>query len=491
VYNQIRGLATRLDWSIMRLGIPLLLIFLLTACGPNVVVQSPLQPTQTPWPTGQIAVRTLVPAKTDPPGKLALPLGATDYPAPQETAAVPGSPAYPYPISSPNPATQGLQPGASPNAAAFHDCVRTPGLPGCDHQALPLTGRLALIDQSAGRTVVLDLSTGKGWQTRSYTGISWSPDASQLLAWQTNDGGQQNDQWSASGEYQAANPQDQILAWQQDGSLAPRDTLRYPDGTAYQLTRSADDKVLLRIHPSAGQESTMTVDDQPADRQYLLLERIPGTENLLAQSFFPSNLGTSAGGSLLLIDPQKEKLQPLGVDAPLPPEANLAWSPAAPMLLAFTASGAEPGMAILSLYDFATMNFSQPLPDGVQVSSLDWRPDGKVLAFSAEPLPGVISAQDKQAYPSAGVYLYDSQTGKVSQVLLAPQDASIGWVRWSADGSILLYGRLIRSAAGKPGGEVHAYALKEHRDVTLFNSLTLAQAPQSQAPWQMILSYAR
>jgi hypothetical protein len=473
----------------MRLFLLLLLSILLSGCGPNVVVQSPIQATTTPRPTGQVAVRTLLPAATLMPGKSGLPLGATVYPAPDGSGSTGESQAtiYPYPY----PAAQAPQEKSSLASAPFHDCARTPGLAGCDPQALILSGSLALIDHASGRLVVLNLSSGKGWQARAYKGLAWSPDASQLLVWEINEGGQQDYLWGADGVYQPDFSQDQILSWQPDGTLAPRDLLRYPGGAEYSLELSANNQVLLHIHPAAGQDQTMTVDDHPADRQYLLLERIPGSEHLLAQSYFPSNLGVSAGGSLLLIDPAKGKVQPLGVDAPLPPEANFAWSPSQPALLAFTASGAEPGMTILSLYDFTTQNFSQPIPRGVQVSSLDWRPDGKRLAFAAEPLPGAISAADLAAFPTAGIYGYDPQSGKVSPLLQAPQGVSIGWVRWSADGKSLIYGRLARNAAGKTLGEVHAFGVDSQRDTLLFNALELSQGPLSTRPWLNILSYAR
>jgi dipeptidyl aminopeptidase/acylaminoacyl peptidase len=235
----------------------------------------------------------------------------------------------------------------------------------------------------------------------------------------------------------------------------------------------------------------MTVDPQPADRQYLLLDRIPGSEKLLVQSYFPTNLGMAAGGSLLLIDPQTEKIQPLGVDAPLPPAANLAWSPSQPSLLAFTAAGAQPGLSILTLFDFKTMNLMQPVPHGIQVNSLDWHPDGLRLAFAAEPIPGVTAAADLKTFPASGIYLYDTRSGKVNLTLHAPEGVSIGWVGWSADGKSLLYGRISRNAAGKTQGEVHAFALESQRDTILLNSIELSPGHLSPAVWQNILSYSR
>lgn len=466
----------------MRIFRFLLFLFLLTACTPNaVVVESPNQLLPTVLPTGPEAVRTLLPV---PSRTLAQP--ETAYPVATEQDRISGPPAYPYPDP------QGLLENHAVTPAPFQDCARTPGLAGCDPQALPISGRVALSDRAAARLVMLDLANGKGWQSPGIVdGLAWSPAGDQLLSWHDSEGGRANALWNANGAPGQAALSDEILRWQADGTLAQQNMLRYPGGNEYRLDLDPAKGWVLRIRSAAGEREDLVIDDWPADRQYLLLERIPGGEDLLTQSFLPTNLGMTGGGSLLRIGLQKDEVQPLGIDAPLPPAASLVWNPVQQGLLAFTASGAEPGAAVLAFFDFTSQKFNKPLPPGVQVTALDWSPDGQRLAFTAEPVAGIISAAGKEDFPAAGIYLFDLKTGQIETALLAPSGAVDGWVHWTADGRALIYGRLLRDGAGNVSGAMHLYDLETRRDTVLFDGLAISQGARVISSWQALISYTR
>ncbi len=411
----------------MRVVIILLLTLSLAGC--IGVKSTPVidQPASRRTVTPQIAVRTMVPVGTNTVGPTAPIPAATAYPLGEGLAGEVETTAYPYPVEGQGPALSGIY------AAAFHDCARTPGLAGCGQDAFALSGRLALNDRSAVRVVVLDLASGAGWQVPYHPEtLEWSPAGEKLLLEHQTEGGAEHQLWSAEGQ-RLDDPQgDALLSWQPSSLLAEQNTLSTTaDGSEFRLELAGGARWLLHARLGGGEEQTLPVDENPADRQYLLLDRVPGDGRLLAQRYYPTNLGLSAGAELILIDPSSGKVEPLELSAPLGKGASLAWSPAEPALLAFLSSGAEPGMTGLTLFDFATGERRDPLPAGVQVYALDWRPDGKQLAFAAEPLAGAISVTGQQAFPAAGIYLYDPQTGAVSSAEMFPTGLGEGWVRWT------------------------------------------------------------
>lgn len=470
----------------MRVAILFLLTLSLAGCFG--IKSTPLinPPPPAPAATAQVAVRTLVPEATDTAALAATIPAATVYPLGEDLGGGVEPPAYPYPVQGAGETTGGN------SAAAFHDCVLTPGLAGCGQAAFALSGRLALNDRSAVRVVVLDLASGAGWQVPYHPeNLEWAPAGDKLLLEHQTEGGAEHQLRNAQGQ-QLVSPQgDALLTWQGPDLLAEQNTLvGSADTSEFRLELAAGLRWLLHARLGGGKEQTLPVDENPADRQYLLLDRVPGDGRLLAQRYSPSNLGLSAGAELILIDPSTGKVEPLNLSAPIGKAASLAWSPAEPALLAFLSSGAEPGMTGLTLYDFAKGERRDSLPAGVQVYALDWRPDGKQLALAAEPLAGVISVTAQKIFPAAGIYLLDPQTGAVSSAETFPTGSGEGWVRWTADSKALIIAQVRRDSAGVPTVDVRALNLDSRREVLLASGLALADGISARVDWHSLLDYA-
>jgi len=376
-------------------------------------------------------------------------------------------------------------------AEPFNDCARTPGLAGCAGEPLPLTGRLAVYDSSVPRVIALDLASGAGWQVPFHAeALEWAPTGSMLLLRHDTEGGPQYQVWSAAGERLEAPSDNPLQRWQWPAKLVGQDTLEIPaDGSEFRLELATGPRWVLHARLGYGEERELVIDPQPADKQYLLLDRAVGDGRLLAQAYYPTNLGLSTGGELLLIDPSDGKQQGLEIRAPLGQAASLSWNPTQPTLAALLASGAEPGMTTLALVDFSTLEKRSPLPEGVQVSSLSWSPDGRQLAFTAEPLPGILSSAAQETYAKAGIYLLDPQSDAVRNLLSFPDSAAGGWVRWTTDGKSLIYALALLDPTGKTSIEVHAYEPAGSLACVLIQGLPLSGGARERMDWQQMIAY--
>lgn len=442
-------------------------------------------------PTPQVA--TLAPGVTPTVAPTLTALSATGYPAPMLTTPS-TSAAYPYPPAGQGQTPQGALPQNPSGAAssAFKDCARTPGLVGCSPQAAALAGRLAFVDPTAGRVVALDLQTGQGWQAPLQPAwLDWSPGAQKLLAY-----GEQNYAvYTAQGQPVPLNNTAGVTAgapqptWLADGTLSLTGAVKSADGMLAWLEYKPDMTWLLHLKLAQGAESTLPLEAQPTDRLYQMVGWVPGAQKLLVQRYFASNSAMLVGGDVLLVDIASRAVQPLNVTAPLNTGADFSWSPASGGPLAFLASGGPVMMARrLALFDPKTAALRYPLPDGVDVTGLAWRPDGARLTFTAAPGENA-SAEAKKIVPGAGIYQLDLASGAVETVLADPSGAADGWPHWTADGQTLLYGRAITPASGSPTAQVRAR--QGQRDWTLVDGLPGPQDMLGAGGWRSVVAYGQ
>ena len=486
----------------------IVLVFLI-GCGRA----QPGAPTLAPaFPANPVAAMTLASAiakmaTETPPASAPAP-----YPAPG-AATTPSTVANAYPgagqgtppgllpeaaaTATPGAATPGAAavsaatPGAAPSS--YHDCARTPGLVGCDAQATPLAGRLAFADAAAGRIVALDLTGGQGWQAPLQASwLDWSPDGKALLAaW----GEQSYTVYSAQGQ-----PRDTFTAapgamtrptWLADSSLSREGAVAAADGTLARLEYTPEMTWLLHIQPAQGQERVLGLEPQPTDRLYQIATWAPDGSKLLVQRYYASNSAMLLGGEVVEVDTTSGAMRSLNITAPLDPEATFAWRPgeAKPALLALIASGGPiMGARRLALLDAATGKVSNPLPEGIDVSGLDWRPDGKTLAFSAAP-GETAPAEAKEIFSGPGIYQLDPQTGAVTRLVAAPEGAIDAWPHWTADGKALLYARVITmTSSGGAMAQVRAY--QDGRDWTVVDGLPAPGDTQG-AAWASLVAFGR
>jgi hypothetical protein len=215
------------------------------------------------------------------------------------------------------------------------------------------------------------------------------------------------------------------------------------------------------------------------------------------------------GGEVLLLDldPGSDTVteRNLGVTAHLD-DAAFAWNPAQPGVLAMIVTGKtrsdfsldsnqpgpEGGQA-LALYDAAACSppcsLRYPLPDGVPVDEIAWRPDGQRLAFVAGSLGPDASADAKSRFAEPGIYLLDPKSGATEPVAKGQN----GWPNWSADGKTLVYTRGIPLPDGSPGVQVVARDMTEQgggKEWVLVQGLPAPDTLAGRTPWEKVVAFS-
>lgn len=378
---------------------------------------------------------------------------------------------------------------ADPNwGRPFSDCERTPGLVGCDPDSPPILARVAVSDPDGDRLVVLDLANDDSWQAGGQPlKLSWSPAGLSLLAWQAVEGGRELMEWNAWGQRMQAETASQDLRWQSNGLLSQDNAFENTTGERYRLELVGGKGWQLAGRIPGEEPRQVTIDAQPADRQYRLIDQLADGD-LLLQSYYPTNLGLTAGGELLRVDPRSGKVSPLGVSAPLADAESFAVSPAWPDgPLAFSAAGGEPGMTRLALYNLAAQSVDYPFPAGAQSAFQDWHPQEKLLLAALVPLGNAPGGD----FPAAGIYQYDPQSRKATLLVRTPPGAQDGGARWAKDGRALVYIRLTTGSGGKAQAEVRGLYLDTQREVVLFRAIAAFAGRGGVVDWAAIATVGR
>jgi hypothetical protein len=432
----------------------------------NFFLSTPLSPTALPS-----VVRTLV-----PPTVTELPPVSSAYPVPSEET--PTQRGYPYPaaqsVSGSTPAASSTQPAA----VSFLDCARTPGLVACADQNVALKAYLAFYDASAGRVIGLDLENGQGWQSllpagQPPTWLSWSmggANGSQLMV---SLGNNQYDVFSAAGNLLETFSSETPPAWQPGGALSRDGTLRSETGAEARLVQTRDMQWLLHIRTAQGEQRSLPVEANPADLLYTLRSWAPGGKMLLAQSYFASNQAMTQGGQLILIDAETGAIQSIKASMAINDQAaaGYAWDPVQSELLAFLETSETSVLAPrLAMLDIKTGQLHFPLPEGLQVNGLAWHPDGR-LAFAVGQINAMTPPDAKKDFPSSGIYLLDPQSGKITNLVAAPQGAIDTWPQWADGGQTLVYARALPGSNDALLVQVRARRVSDGMEWVLVDSL--------------------
>lgn len=447
-------------------------------------------PTATATPT-----RTAAVSQTDSPAAPATPLAtaaAAETTAPESVlpTGAPTATQTALPLGWEATLAPTLVETADPNwGRPFSDCERTPGLVGCDPDSAPILARLAVSDQDGDRLVALDLANDDSWQADGQPlKLAWSPAGLNLLAWQAVEGGRELIEWNAWGQRMQAEAASQELRWQNNGLLSQDNAFETASGERYRLELTGEKGWQLLVRVPGEEPRQVTIDAQPADRQFRLIDQLADGD-LLLQSYYPTNLGLTAGGELLRVDPRSGTVSPLGVSAPLADAEFFAVSPVWPDgPLAFSAAGGEPGMTRLALYNLATQSVDYPFPAGAQSAFQDWHPQEKLLLAVVDPLGNAAAGGD---FSAAGIYQYDPQSGKATLLVRTPQGAQDGGARWAKDGRALVYIRLTTGSGGKAQAEARGLYLDTQREVVLFRAIAAFAGRGDVVDWAAIAAVGR
>ena len=389
------------------------------------------------------------------------------YPGP-EGAATAEKPVMPLITATPDPAVEPA------DGAPFQNCAVTPGIAGCDPQAEPFDGLLSFFDARAHRLVTLDLLTGEGWQAPSNGGwMRWSPEGDQLLV---DYGMDHYALYGRTGDLIRTFESEFTPQWLSNNQLntGEMDIAIAEDGRKASLAY-VDEKFVLQIETADGTVSReITLHPQPADRLYSLRSWVPGTDLLLAQTYSAGNAAITMGGQLITIDSNTGMEQDLDATAPLGTRGIFAWNPAQSGLLAFLASSSPGGLnqGQLALFDFRTGQLRYPLPDGVDVGDLEWRPDGSLLAFAVTRIdPQQGPGAPGEPFDSEGIYLLDPQTGEVQAVTNPAPNVTDRAPHWDATGQTLLFQRTVETGPAQAFSQVLAHRMRDGQESILVDGL--------------------
>ena len=229
---------------------------------------------------------------------------------------------------------------------------------------------------------------------------------------------------------------------------------------------------------------------------FQVLDSVPGSSMPVWLGFYDQGECVSCavdGLELTSLDTWAERSFPLGVVVLNTSEAY-AWNPVQPGLLALAEGGSRFTLENkrLALLDVPAGTPPRYLTSKDQVVFEPyWSPEGRLLAYTVMPALTQASGSGQAMEALLGgraIAVYDLTTDK-AQILTHPaKDEIDGWLRWSADGSMLLYARK-RLADSTTQIWQHNLATGGERLV-----VTISNVPQSchriGCGWDQMLAYA-
>ena len=442
-----------------RITITFLLLTLLAACIPNT-------PTVTVTPI--ISVPSLVPT-----------VAVTATSAPPTSVPSPAVTFTPPPTAAPPAVTKGPTAPVGPAVTqTAPDCKALPGFPGCG-ASLPLTGKLAIYDDSHQLIQVLDFNARQDLQIKTKVGtigLEWqdkgniltaaSPDNQPALAWV-------NPVTSKTPALPKFGPQGQPIFSGTDGSTA---WLEQKDGL-----------FLFHVRPAnSDKDQVWPAEPKPSDKIHDLLGWVPGTPLLLAGYHFGSNSMWVTGNQLYSLDSRNGAVKELPASMRL--GSSIAWHPSQPAVMAFDDSSQSQlmGASRLAILNVNTAKVTRLIADTAVSSTYPaWTPDGLAILHAAIKVGNPPAANDPFAL--AGIYRTEWPAGTTTRITTPPQGQRDAWPQPLADGKNVLY---LRYSPDTKQAEVRLAGLDSKLDAPVVTALNVAPAIQSlDIHWQTVLAY--
>ena len=392
---------------------------------------------------------------------------------PQATATNPAT-------ATPAAATPAPTAPVGPNVTQMApDCKLLPGFPTCG-LGLPLSGKLAIYDESLQVIQVLDFNARQDLLIKPKTGsksLAWldkgnfltttGSDNQQTLAWV-------NPVTSKTPDLPKASPEGQPVYKATDGSTA---WLEQKDGLFIFHVRAAN----------SDKELVWPAEPKPSDKIHELMGWAPGTTLLLAGYHFGANSMWVTGNQLYMLDSRNGTVKELPASMKL--GSPFAWHPTQAGIMAFddTKQAEIMGAARLAVLDVNNGKVTLPISDAA-VSSSDpaWTPDGSAILHAAGRVGhNLLAANDPFAL--AGIYRTEWPAGTTTQITTSPQSQRDAWPQPLADGKNLLY---VRYNPATKQGEVRLAGMDGKPDMPVATALNLAPAIQPLDNfWQSVLAY--
>ncbi|MCL5997126.1 MAG: hypothetical protein M1546_13875 [Chloroflexi bacterium] len=275
------------------------------------------------------------------------------------------------------------------------------------------------------------------------------------------------------------------LRWSTDGWLAWSTPAGYNmDGENWEQTlfvKSADDD---------GEPVALQLSADVRRTYYQLIDWVPHSRLILAGRGLMANSLWVDGVPLVTINADSGEVRDLGVIMLLTREAY-AWQPGQQPLLAM-AEGAGRFLTSnkqLIVLDIATGSSDRLTPKDQSVFEPVWSPDGKWLAYAANPArpDWQDNGEDmERGLSGRAIYIVDAQNPDSGsrRPLTQPGAGIDGWPSWSSDGTHLLYTRQTGNNV-----EIHRVSVDGQQDEVLVDGLDDPPCFYSGCRWFQFMSY--
>lgn len=375
-------------------------------------------------------------------------------------------------------------------AAAFQDCARTPGLPGCGAEVAALAARLAFFEGDSSRLMVLDLLSGEGRQVALENAprrLEWSADGFALLV---EIGPDSYAVFDRQARFDRVFNSEALPRWQPNSQINQDGLVSSSDGWLAELRSEDGSAWNLHVWNQQAAERVLPVSGGPPDTLYSLRGWIPNTLKVLVQIYTAGNAAMLSGGQLALLDAQDGVLTPLNITARLD-DSVVAWEQAAGdhPRLAVLSGGQPEGASGIALYDFASQETRELLPVGAVINDLAWSADGSGLYFAVAGLAADASPEARKAFSGVGIYRVEAQEGAITRVTAPPPGAQDGWPQLTADGRALVYARVLPELSGAGKIQVRARLLENGQEWVLVEGLPAAETVAGRVIWNRFIAY--
>ena len=439
--------------------VSILLALVLAACSPAATptVLPSAMPSPTSAPTIPAAVATRTPGATTAPTQKVPPTPTVSSSATQTAP-------------TPTPFAGVIATQTAPDCAAF------PGFPSCGG-ALPLGGKLALLDETSQWITILDFDAKQTWSVKA------APQALRLA-------------WQDGNFLLTYNNQDQpSLVWAnpaKPGSFhlplpSPAGTrlFRAADGSTAWMEMK-DTQFLFHTRLGTNGQEQVWPAGAPGDKIHEILGWVPGTPLLLAGYHFSGNSMWVTGDRLYTLNPANGTIKEINANLRL--NGPFQWHPSHAGLMVFGDSNQATvlGAPRLAVLDVTTGKVTHLIADETVSSSYpSWTADGKGILHAASKVGSPVTAADPIALPA--VYLTPWPDGATRRLTNPPAGVHDDWPQMLPDGSHFLY---LRVPDGGSPVELRLGTLDGSQDSLVASGLSPVSSQPFGPRWESLVAYA-